>query len=190
MDSDFHYYGTGTAALASGFNKSDATTIANVAQYVDWFDSDYWSWWRIVNEKGEPVNAKGTKKQYRYEHPQLSVQKIDWKMSFDYDKNIWNTFHFPPGNLPYSVRATDWKKIFCKQHKLRVTNLSKNDKNKLCRPFSKFALDLIEDTIEKYKALRMAHGNELVKLIAKMVHPRVRCPVTNGRKLALYLLGV
>ncbi|NJL59952.1 MAG: hypothetical protein HC887_10235, partial [Desulfobacteraceae bacterium] len=48
MDNDFHYYGTGTAALAAGFNKQQADKIAKAAIFVDYFDSHYWSNWAIV----------------------------------------------------------------------------------------------------------------------------------------------
>ena len=95
MDSDFHYYGTGMAALAAGYNGTQATLLANVAQYVDWFNSDYWSNWHIVDRRGKRINKS------KYAYPQLSVQTIDWKMMTDYDKNIWNAFHFPPGNVAY-----------------------------------------------------------------------------------------
>lgn len=43
MDSECHYFGTGTAATASGCDSNDAQLIAFAAQFVDWFDSDYWS---------------------------------------------------------------------------------------------------------------------------------------------------
>ncbi len=189
MDSDFHYYGTGTAALQAGFNNTEATTIANVAQYVDWFDSDYWSYWRMVDHWGIPVKDSNGK-QYRYEYPQLSVQKIDWKMAVDYDKNIWNAFHFPPGNLPYAGPSSGWQKNFQLHHVVRNTNLSTADANKLCRPFSQFALDMINDTVSKYRLIRNKSGPELAAIISNWVAPRVRCPVTDGAKLALYLLGV
>ena len=189
MDRDFHYYGTGTAALEAGFNQNDATLIANAAQYVDWFDSDYWSNWRIVDGRGNAVNNQQGK-QYRYTYPQLSVQKIDWKMSVDYDANIWNPFHFPPGNLGYSVNGPDWARAFQQNHVVRATKLKAQDANKLCRPYSEFALDMIRDTVAKYQALCSASGSQLEDLIAGWVAPRVRCPVTDGRKLALYLLGL
>ena len=189
MDSDFHYYGTGTAALEAGYSQTDATLIANVAQYVDWFDSDYWSNWHIVNSKGQPVNDQ-TGKQYKYAYPQLSVQKIDFKMAVDYDANIWNPFHFPPGNLPYTNNGTGWAKAFNQNHAVRKTNLKPADANKLCRPFSKFALDMIVDTIGKYQELSTANSAKLASLIKDWVAPRSRCPATDGRKLALYLLGL
>lgn len=189
MDSDFHYYGSGTAALMAGFNKKDATLLANVAQYVDWFDSDYWSYWYIVDKQGKYIRDRNNNK-FLYNYPQLSVQKIDWKMSFDYNPNIWNPFHFPPGNLPYNLNSNGWKDSFNKLHMLRNTNLSKIDANKLCRPYSKFAYDMIIDTVKKFKELSEAEGDNLTKLIDKYVSPRKRCPVTDGKTLALYLLGL
>lgn len=189
MDSDFHYYGTGTAALQAGFTPHDATLIGNVAQYVDWFNNDYWSFWRMVDAQGNPIkNAKD--QPYQYEFPQLSVQRIDWKMVHDYEYNIWNAFHFPPGNLPYQTDNGGWQQAFCEQHVIRQTNLGEGEVDKLCRPFSKFALDLINDTITQFKALSAASGDDLAQLAAQLLAPRERCPVNDGKKLALYFLGV
>ena len=189
MDSDFHYYGTGTAGLAAGFDLSDAVAIANAAQYVDCFDSDYWSNWRLVDRNGQPVNDSAGN-QYRYRYPQLSIQKIDWKMSTDYDIDVWNSFHFPPGNLPYEVAASDWTKLFRDQHVVRNTNLTMVDSNKLCRPYSKFALDMVQDTIRRFGELQSSGRSQLASVVADWVAPRLRCPPTDGRRLALYLLGL
>lgn len=190
MDSDFHYYGTGTAAFAAGFNKKDSQQIAFAAQFVDWFDSDYWCNWNIVDSKGNAVKNKKTKKQYVYDHPQLSIQTIGWKLAIDYDQDIWIPFHFPPGNLPYKVQADGWKKTFCEKHIVRKTKLLKRDQNKLCRPYSKFAYDLILDTCQRFKSLSTAKGDELAELVADSLQPRVRCPVASGKQIALFLLGL
>lgn len=184
MDSDFHYYGTGTAALHAGFKTEDAILIANAAQYVDWFDSDYWSYWNIVDAQG------GSLPQYRYANPQLTIQKIDAKMIVDYNKHIWNAFHFPPGNLPYQAQQDGWRNLFCSQHVVRETRLPASESNKLCRPYSKFAHDLIVDTLQKFEQFSSAGPDELAELIADLVAPRIRCPVEDGRRLALFLLGL
>jgi hypothetical protein len=189
MDSDFHYYGTGTAALKAGFKDEDAALIANVAQYVDWFDSNYWSYWKMVDENGKPIrNAK--KKQYEYNYPQLSVQAIDAKMAVDYDKDIWNAFHFPPGNLSYSTKNTDWRKTFESKHVLRITNLSKTDANKLCRPYSQFAFAMVEQTIDLYEKLIKMSKSELESWMNEYLNDRVRCPVDNPKTLAKYVVGI
>ncbi len=189
MDSDFHYYGTGSAAIEAGFADADSTLIANVAQYVDWFGSDYWSNWRIVKGDGSPIIGPG-RQAFRYKYPQLSVQKIDWKMAVDYDPNIWNTFHFPPGNVTYDVAQNGWQKTFRDRHEVRTTRLGPADVNKLCRPYSKFALDMILDTLHNFEQLSNRGGSDLSSLIEHLVAPRVRCPATDGRTLALYLLGL
>lgn len=191
MDSDFHYYGTGTAALSAGFNEEDAILIANVAQYVDWFNSDYWSNWYLVDNGGNPVkNSKD--EQYKYSYPQLSVQTIDAKMAVDYDKDIWNAFYFPPGNLPYILKnPNQWEKEFFEQYKDRKTSLGDKD-NGLCRPFSEFAHAMILDTVNKYKILSSTNNQkEVEKLVQSYLGTtRERCSVSDGKELAKYLLGI
>lgn len=150
MNSDFHYYGTYTAARAAGLTPDDANIVANAADFVDYFDSSYWSYWNIV-EGGT------NKKLATFNDPQLSTQIIGLKLAKDYDKDIWNAFHFPPGNLPYDFNKV-LKRILDvyqgKQHIVR-TDLNDNVKNKalLCRPYSKFISDMIFDTFMKYKAM-------------------------------------
>lgn len=197
MDSDFHYYGTGTAALAAGFSRQDARLVANAAQFVDWFDSDYWSNWRIVDRNHRPVRHRQSRQIYCYANPQISIQKIDWKMLFDYDMHLWNAFHFPPGNIPWDLGEDDephesggWRRQFHRQHRVRQTRLTRRDAGKLCRPFSRFALDLIDNTLQLFEQLVDARAGRLTKLIEQLVAPRIRCPATNGRKLALMLLGL
>ncbi len=189
MDVDFHYYGTGTAAKAAGFSLEDSALLANVAQYVDWFNSDFWSWWYLVNHRGKPIKDSHND-QYRYNFPQLTSQLINWEMVFDYDHNIWCAFHFPPGNLPYIVDGNNWEKTFCDNHVVRNTKLGKNYANKLCRPYSKFILDMTKDTLKKFNDLSNASGDDLKLLVASYVFPRKRCPVEEGRKIAMFLLGV
>ncbi|MCG8551153.1 MAG: hypothetical protein MI799_12190 [Desulfobacterales bacterium] len=195
MDSDFHYYGTGTAALAAGFSEKDSITIANVAQYHDWFHSDYWSYWYIVDDKGKKVKDSSGNS-YHYEYPQLTSQNLDWKMIADYNGNIWTPFHFPPGNVKYTVDGSDagakgsWKSVFNAHHIVQKTRLDSGNTSKLCRPFSRFAMDMIEDTVKQYNELSGADGDELANKISALVAPRRRCPVTDGRKLAIYLLGI
>ena len=188
MDSDFHYYGTGAAALAAGFNKSDATLIANVAQYVDWFNSDYWSYWKIVQRKGKGIEQVGKE----YSHPQLSVQTIDWKMMVDYDKDIWNAFHFLPGNVAYTTEAkSGWKKKFADAHVVRKTRLNAANANKLCRPYSEFAFSMIENTLFMYKALSTMNDTSLASVLPTYFgDTRERVPVKDGVKLAKFLLGI
>lgn len=189
MDSDFHYYGTGTAALKAGFSKDDATLIANVAQYVDWFDSNYWSYWNIVDENGKPIKNKEGK-QYQYNYPQLSVQTIDAKMAVDYDKDIWNAFHFPPGNLNYGSTKKGWEKQFQSEHKIRTTNL-KSKADRLCRPFSQFAYEMINDTIDLFLTLKHLNSSELAAWVESYLGKgRVRCPVTDAQKLIKFILGI
>jgi len=195
MDSDFHYYGTGTAALAAGFSEEESTLIANVAQYHDWFHSDYWSNWYLVDKEGAAVKDPGGS-QYHYVYPQLTAQKLDWKMVVDYDASVWTPFHFPPGNVASPADSKNsqgkdgWKNTFASHHQVRKTGLGPDDSCQLCRPYSQFAMDMLADTIEQFNQLSNATGSDLEQKTATLLGDRKRCPVSDGKQLALYLLGI
>ncbi|MFV8754090.1 DUF6765 family protein [Nannocystaceae bacterium ST9] len=184
MDTDFHYYGTGAAAVNAGFEPEEAAWIANAAEFVDWFNSDYWSYWSLfVEGKSETYTN----------YPQLSCQSIDWKMIADYDSDIWNAFHFPPGNSAHRpVRGTEWITQFQAAHLVRATGLGPSDAKKLCRPYSPFALDMINDTVGKCTELRKLRGNSeaLAKLVDDWLDGRTRISVKDPWRLALTLLGI
>lgn len=188
MDADFHYYGTATAAFHSGFAHDDAKEIAFAAQFLDWFNNDYSDDWQMVNRKGEPLSDPQTNEPY-YFRPQLCIQSF--AVAFlKYDVDIWNAFHFPPGNFEYeTITGQRWETSFRKQLRLRDTKFSEG-RDRLCRPYSQFARDLILDTVEQYQALFNAKGQKLKSLIDKLIGRRSRLPVSDGEKLARYLLGI
>lgn len=193
MDTDFHFYGTATAAVHAGFSGQEATLIANAAEFVDFFNSDYWSYWSLKNEQQQEV--------VKISYPHLSCQTIDWKMIGDYDEDLWNAFHFPPGNRahdesevlsqywgkePLPVWITDFKQYF----KSRETNLTPSKKPLLCRPFSPFALHMMLDTIAKYREITTAKSSEIDPILKRYLGNVPYAPVKDPKKLALVLLGV
>ncbi|MBB1489211.1 DUF6765 family protein [Oceanospirillum sediminis] len=192
MDTDFHFFGTGTAAAHGGFSSDEATLIANAAEFVDFFDSSYWSYWRL---------KEGSESRLRIDYPHLSCQTIDWKMVADYDENIWNAFHFPPGNKPHrekeklqdylgGVPVPDWVDDFKHQHLCRNTRLAAEVEPFLCRPFSPFALHMALDTINKYRAISQADQHQLKELLKKYLGAVPHLAPSDAKSLALVFLGI
>lgn len=194
MDTDFHFFGTASAALSSGFSEQDATLIANAAEYVDFFNSDYWSYWSIQDNQQQ--------EQVKIDFPHLSCQFIDWKMIGDYDDHLWNAFHFPPGNRGHNEQSqlSDfyiakaslpyWVNDFKSLHKVRDTNLSPSLKPLLCRPYSPFALHMCLDTIATFKKLSKAKPEALTDLLAHWVDGAPFVAPKEARNLALIFLGM
>jgi len=187
MNSDFHYFGTGTAARAAGLSIEDAKLVANAAQFTDYFDSNYWSNWVIVESK-EPES----KELLRFAYPHLSTQTIGVKMAMDYDEDIWNAFHFPPGN--HSFKSTDSNKSplrehYEKKHLVREVNANVAKKALLCRPYSQFVVDMVEDTVKRYKQLLNGSDWEAEKAF---IAPQQRyfSEEISRKKLALMFLGI
>ncbi|KGJ87949.1 DUF6765 family protein [Colwellia psychrerythraea] len=186
MDTDFHFYGTGTAALNAGFNLKQANLIANAAEYVDFFNSDFWSNWNI-KDNTNIVQA--------ITYPQLTCQTIGAKMAVDYNSDLWNAFHFPPGNLSHSqasnINSYEWEQNFKSRLKIRSTasSLSNAEVPKLCRPYSVFALDMAKDSINKFRELNDGK-NDLTTLINTYTGNSGNYSVDDREKLALILLGI
>lgn len=187
MDTDFHYFGTATAAKSAGFKAEDAAVIANAAEFVDFFNSDYWSNWTIEN--------KDKKQKQTLKYPMLSCQTIGAKLLVDYSADLWNAFHFPPGNLEHEEgsEATYFKnyKAFKERHIVRKTNLSPSEQPKLCRPYSPFALAMIDDTINTYKTLKDISNKKGQDFLNKYLDCNgKRIAPENFNRLALIFLGV
>ncbi|WMN61767.1 hypothetical protein NI389_18330 (plasmid) [Pseudoalteromonas xiamenensis] len=197
MDTDFHFYGTASAAKSAGFSAEQAQLIGNAAEYVDFYNSDFWSYWSIVDQSGNNLLS--------IDVPQLSCQTIGAKMAIDYQDDLWNAFHFPPGNLQYSAKGRDvyaWQADFRQRFKARETR-SGIKGTLLCRPYSKFAHDMILDTIERFKSLmalsKITNGQEAQQGLQKALNaefgvdkngnPR-RLTTANIERLAHIFLGI
>lgn len=196
MDTDFHFYGTASAARSAGFTAEQAQVIGNAAEYVDFYNSDFWSYWSIVDEQNKPLLAINV--------PQLSCQSIDAKMAIDYDDDLWNAFHFPPGNLLYSASGPDqypWQSEFRQKFLARETKPSIQG-SLLCRPYSKFAHDMVLDTITRFKQLlalgkqtsavaaQQSLQQELNKVFGTKDGKPLRLAPLNIEQLAYIFLGI
>ena len=193
MDTDFHFFGTATAAISSGFSGKEATLIANAAEYVDFFNSDYWCFWSIKDAEHKEL--------IKIDYPHLSSQTIDWKMIGDYDEHLWNAFHFPPGNRAHDDSSLkqylgdnsepDWVNSFKSLLQVRETNLSPSNKPLLCRPYSPFALHMALDTIAKFREIKAATDpDNLSRLLKQYLGDIPHVASNDSEQLALVFLGI
>ncbi|AEV69607.1 DUF6765 family protein [Acetivibrio clariflavus] len=189
MNGDFHFFGTGTAALAAGLSVEEATIVANAAEFVDYFIGDYyWSYWQIVaDESWQP------KVLFKIKYPQLTAQSTI-ACSIDYYPDYWLAFHFPPGNKqpvakPYSGAMADLQKRYLKKFELRYVNSRVKNATQLCRPYSQFAIDMIYDTLIKYQAIKTdPNWKDIVK--KSISSDRYISDKIDRNKLALIFLGI
>lgn len=171
MNEDFHFYGTGTAAMAAGMNFVEAQIVANAAEFVDYFIGDYyWSYWRIV-----PNNSLWPKYLFTIDYPQLTAQSTI-AAAINYYPDYWIAFHFPPGNKP-PIRKQLFGEMaklqerYLKKFLLREGNSSVKNIIQLCRPYSQFVIDMINDTIQTYQAIKSADWK---KFVSKYIYPNSR----------------
>ncbi len=105
MDMDFHYYGTFTAAMLAGYDRSDAITIAHAAQYVD--DS------APADRLGLSPNRIIKNGEYGIDFQPIPTCEPMTNMLIDdhkYMRHIWVPFHFLPGNYESAVLPDpNWK---------------------------------------------------------------------------------
>lgn len=119
----------------------------------------------------------------------------------DYDQDLWNAFHFPPGNKHHSddenltkylgnLDVPDWVADFKASLQLRETNLAPSTKPLLCRPYSPFALHMALDTIAKYRELSNANATDLPDILRKYLGHTSHVAPKDAKSLALMLLGI
>jgi hypothetical protein len=189
MNSDFHFYGTGTAAMAAGLNPEEAKIVANAAEFVDYFIGDYyWSYWDIV-----PDSSWLPKTLFEIDYPQLTAQSAI-ASALGYYSDYWVAFHFPPGNKqpvprPFSGQMAKLQERYLQNFELRNVNSNVQNKTQLCRPYSQFVIDMINDTIQKYQAIK-TNPNWKNIIASSISSPRYIGNNINRDTMALIFLGL
>lgn len=192
MNGDFHFYGTGTAAMAAGLNAEEAKIVANAAEFVDYFIGYYyWSNWEIVKDDSKKPTVL-----FKIEFPQLTAQSPGaCAIPYNYNPDIWLAFHFPPGNKTpvskqFSGEMAVLQKRYLQKFVLRDVNSNVKNKSQLCRPYSQFVIDMISDTIKTYQSIKTAPN--LKETIGKYISPYERyiSDAIPRDKLALIFLGI
>lgn len=143
MNLDFHYYATYLAAHYAGFTEQEAKTIAYAAQFVD--DC-------IATER--PTHAPNRVTCMSVKELKNMDIKTTWNRN-DYQNfyEIWQCFHFLPGNEFYSCRyegkTHNSKWIFSESDNELFRNL--------CLPKSVLVMNMIEDLKNYTQARNFLH---------------------------------
>ena len=161
MQLDFHYDVTYIASLIAGFDKNDAKTIAWAAQYVD----------DVISVETKSVKLH-TGSQYTFT-PILTAADLSplhplykWfsehavkTVYADKHRQIWVTYHFPPGNFVAYRKGGDTEPRaghILRQFRGGGTEREENELVKkhlplICRPNSDLVREMITDTRLQYQ---------------------------------------
>jgi hypothetical protein len=189
MNGDFHFYGTGTAAMAAGLSPKEAAIVANASEFVDYFVGDnYWSYWEIV-----PDDSWWPKYLFQIDFPQLTAQ-ASFAAGLGYYHDYWLAFHFPPGNKSplrkqFTGEMAKLQERYLQKFLLREVNSEVKNKLQLCRPYSQFVIDMVYDTIKTYQAIKTdPKWKEYIK--NSISHERYVSDSISRDTLALIFLGI
>lgn len=162
MNLDFHYYATYHAACKAGFNCSEAKEIAWSAQMVDELTPELVKE-RKLKECDYVLTCQNITDNLWDNCSMLSNENNETLQKV---RKIWVPFHFLPGNLPnepaplqYSGKTTwsYWK----------YQDRDERDFFCLCRPNSRLAEAMINDTVQK---VNRGCGVDRLNLIGIRMH--------------------
>ncbi|MFQ9515044.1 MAG: DUF6765 family protein [Eubacterium sp.] len=147
MNLDFHYYATYFAACEAGFGCEQAKEIAWSAQMVDELTPKLAKDKKLekLENKDYVITCEEIRNNIEDDFSILSDEKNDTLQKV---RKIWVPFHFLPGNLPNEDSVLDytgkknWGTIEYKER-------DQKDFACMCRPNSKLAEEMINDTVEK-----------------------------------------